>query len=84
MCGCDVNKVLIVELVVFSEDIHVGGDLRGSGSLRGQREVRWQRGFVTSVVQNRSSFNLSVQSHVDHAVLPKLDGHLRGFKQLEK
>lgn len=52
MCGCDVDEVLVVELVVFSEEVHVGCDLRGAGSLSGQGEVGGQRGLIAGVVQH--------------------------------
>lgn len=81
MSGCDVDEVLVVELVVFSKEVHVRRDLRGAGSLHSQREVGGQRGLITGVVQHRAGLHLSVQPDVSHAVLPELDGHLTGSKQ---
>lgn len=78
MRGRDVDEVLVVELVVFSEEVHVRRDLRRAGALHGEREVRRQRGLVTGVVQHGAGFDLSAQPHVGHFVLPELDGHLRG------
>lgn len=39
VCGSDVDEVLVVQLVVLSEEVHVGRDLRGPCSLHDQSEV---------------------------------------------
>lgn len=78
MCGGDVDEVLVVQLVVFSEEVHVGGDLGRPGSLHDQSEVGGQRGLVASVVQRRAGSDLRVEPQVGHSVLAELDRHLAG------
>lgn len=81
VCGCNINEVLIVELAVFSEEVHVSCDLWGSSSLHSQREVRGECGLITGVVQHGASLHLSVQPDVRHTMLPKLNRYLNDFQQ---
>lgn len=74
--GSDVDEVLVVELVVLAETVHVGGDLGGAGAFDGEREVGGQNGLIAGIVQLRAGLHLRVQTDVGHAVLPELDGHL--------
>lgn len=48
--GCDVDEVLIVEFVVFSEEVHVSCDLRRSSSLHSEYEAWGQCRLITGVV----------------------------------
>lgn len=81
MCGSDVDEVLVVQLVVFSEEVHVGGDLGGSRSLHDQSEVGGQRGLIAGVVQRRAGSDLCVEPQVGHSVLAELDRHLVGSRE---
>ena len=76
MCSSDVDEVLVVELVVLPEEVHIGSDLGGAGPLNDEREVGGQSGFVTGKVQHRTCLHLGVQTDVNHPMLPELDGHL--------
>lgn len=49
---CDIDEVLVVKFVVFSEVVHVGCDLRRSCSLHNKSEVWRKCGLVTGVVQH--------------------------------
>lgn len=52
VCGCDVDEVLVVELVVFPEEVHVCRDFGGSCSFHGEADVRGQCGLIAGIVQN--------------------------------
>lgn len=59
--GCsNVDEVLVVEFVVFSEGVHFSGDLRRSSSLHGESNVRGKNVFIAGVVQRFSWFYFGV------------------------
>lgn len=84
MRGSDVDEVLVVQLVVFSEEVHVSGDLRGPCSLHDQSQVGGQRGLVAGVVQRRAGPDLRVEPQVRHSVLAELDRHLVGSQETRR
>lgn len=51
MCSSNVNKILIIELSVILEIIHVAADLRGTCAFDSESDKRWQGGFVPGIIQ---------------------------------
>lgn len=77
VCGRYVDEVLVVELVVLPEEVHVRRDLRRPCPLDGEAEVRGERGLIAGIFQGGSGLHLRVQAKVSHPMLPELDGHLQ-------